>query len=136
MMARTPSPQLFTHTGQGSDAACESLSEPLARVMTMLGKRWTGVVVSTLMQGSVFFSELKRGIPGISDRILNERLIELVELRLVSRTVIEGPPIRVQYGLTEHGAAMRPAIDELTKWAELHLSRIERDKGPKPPSTS
>jgi DNA-binding HxlR family transcriptional regulator len=42
-------------------------------------------------------------------------------LHLVSRTVIDTGPVRVRYELTEHGAAMRPAITELTRWAELHL---------------
>lgn len=119
-MSSTDVPQLFTGA-RHDQSACDSLSEPLARVMTMLGKRWTGVVLSTLMQGPVHFNELKRGIPGISDRILNERLLELAELRLVTRSVIEGPPLRVRYQLTDHGLAMRPAVDELTRWAEFHL---------------
>ncbi|MCC3276258.1 MULTISPECIES: winged helix-turn-helix transcriptional regulator [unclassified Arthrobacter] len=118
-MSRTPAPDLFSPGEQAS--ACDVLSEPLARVMTMLGKRWTGVVLSTLMQGPVFFNDLKRGIPGISDRILNERLVELAELGLVTRTVVDAGPVRVQYELTGHGAAMRPALLELTRWAEEHL---------------
>ncbi|MER5348629.1 helix-turn-helix domain-containing protein [Streptomyces mirabilis] len=114
-------PRLFAPEGNADDNACESLSEPLARVMTMLGKRWTGVVLSTLMQGPMHFSELKRGIPGISDRILHERLVELATLDLVERNVMAGPPVRVIYKLTKHGAAMRPALNELTRWAEGHL---------------
>lgn len=105
-----------------SGEACETLGDPLSRVMTLLGKRWTGVVLATLMGGPVNFSELRRGIPGISDRVLNERLTELAAENLVSRTVLEGPPLRVRYELTDHGYALRPAIDELTRWAEAHLS--------------
>ncbi|MFG1606406.1 winged helix-turn-helix transcriptional regulator [Actinoplanes sp. NPDC049265] len=103
---------------------CEDLGEPLSRVMTMLGKRWTGMVLSTLMQGPAYFSDLKRAIPGISDRILNERLIELAELDLVTRTVLDGRPIRVRYQLTEHGVAMRSALGELTRWAIEHLKPV------------
>lgn len=102
-------------------SACESLSEPLARVMTLLGKRWTGLILGTLMQGPAFFNELKRGIPGISDRILTDRLVQLAELGLITRSVVESPSLRVRYELTDHGAAMRPALDELAKWAEGHL---------------
>jgi DNA-binding HxlR family transcriptional regulator len=120
MSSREPA-HLFTGADPSSDGACDTLSEPLARVMTMLGKRWTGVVLSTLMQGPVFFNDLKRGIPGINDRILTERLVELAELGLVTRTVVDTGPVRVRYELTEHGAAMRPAIDELTLWAQAHL---------------
>ncbi|GLY29242.1 hypothetical protein Kisp02_26070 [Kineosporia sp. NBRC 101731] len=105
-----------------SAQACESLGEPLSRVMTLLGKRWTGVVLATLMSGPVYFSELRRGVPGISDRVLNERLTELIGENLVSRTVIEGPPLRVRYELTGHGYALRPALDQLTAWAEEHLA--------------
>ena len=105
----------------GVGSACESLSEPLARVMTLLGKRWTGVVLGTLMQGPVYFNDLRRGISGISDRVLNERLVELAALGLVARTVVESPSLRVRYELTEHGAAMQPALNELTRWAEGHL---------------
>ena len=117
-------PSLFAEPGPAAaGAACETLSEPLAQVMTLLGKRWTGVVWSTLMQGPVYFSDLKRGIPGINDRILNERLVELVDLGLATRTVVDGRPIRVRYELTEHGAAIRPALAELTRWAEDHLQK-------------
>ena len=120
-MSNTP-PQLFARAEEPtSGSACETLSEPLARVMTLLGKRWTGVVLSTLMQGPVVFSGLRQGIPGISDRILNERLQELAELDLVERRVLDRRPVRVQYALTDHGAALRPAINELTLWAERHL---------------
>lgn len=105
-------------------SACQSVSEPLARVMTLLGKRWSGVVLSTLMQGPTHFNDLRRAIPGISDRVLNERLVQLAGLGLLTRTVVAGPPLRVRYELTEHGAAMRPAIEELTRWAETHLGHI------------
>ena len=106
----------------GRGNACESLGEPLSRVMTLLGKRWTGVVLGTLMAGPAYFNDLRRGIPGISDRVLNERLLELAGLGLVDRRVVAGPPLRVQYELTGHGYAIRPAIDELTNWAEAHLA--------------
>lgn len=121
--------------GADGDAAavqggpCEALGEPLARVMTLLGKRWAGVVLGTLMQGPVNFNDLRRGIPGISDRVLNERLQELANLGLVSRTVMEGPPLRVRYELSEHGYALRPAIDELTQWAEAHLTPATEEAG-------
>src|SRR3954468_931260 len=94
--------------------ACETLGEPLSRVMTLLGKRWSGVVLSTLMQGPAYFNDLRRSIPGISDRVLQERLLEFATLDLVARTV-EERPIRVRYELTEHGLALRPAIGELAR---------------------
>ena len=105
-----------------SNAACEPLSEPLSRVMTLLGKRWAGMILSALMQGPLRFNEIKRSVPGVSDRILTERLGEFQELQLVSRAVTETSPLRVEYSLTDRGEAMRPAITELTHWAEQNLS--------------
>ncbi|WP_432570880.1 winged helix-turn-helix transcriptional regulator [Kineococcus sp. SYSU DK005] len=117
-----PRTQLFADRDPTA-TSCEVLSEPLAQVMTLLGKRWTGLVWSTLMQGPVFYSDLKRAIPGISDRILGERLTELGELNLLTRTVLDEGPIRVRYELTASGAGIRPALLELARWAEEHLDR-------------
>jgi DNA-binding HxlR family transcriptional regulator len=117
----TSSARLSGDPDHSADDPCETLGKPLAQVMTLLGKRWTGVVLTTLMQGPVYFSDLKRAIPGINDRILNERLVELAAMRLVTRTVVDGRPVRVRYEVTEHGAAMKPALAELARWAENHL---------------
>ena len=104
---------------------CDGVSEPLGRVMTLLGKRWTGLILCTLMQEPSHFNDLRRAIPGISDRVLNERLMELASFDLVSRTVHEGPPLRVQYALTSHGRAMQPALEALGMWASAHLCPVQ-----------
>jgi DNA-binding HxlR family transcriptional regulator len=105
-----------------SDGSCEPLGEPLSRVMTLLGKRWSGIILSALMQGPMRFNEIKRAVPGVSDRVLTERLGEFQALQLVSRTVTDATPLRIEYALTDRGEAMRPAITELTRWAEQNLS--------------
>ena len=58
----------------------------------MLGKRWTGLVLAALMNGPGHFAQLRRAVPGISERMLSDRLTELAALGLVVRTVEEGPP--------------------------------------------
>jgi DNA-binding HxlR family transcriptional regulator len=102
--------------------SCSPLSDPLSRVMTLLGKRWAGMILSALLQGPLRFNAVKRAVPGISDRVLTERLTEFQELGLVTRTVTETTPVGVEYALTERGAAMRPAITALTQWAEENLT--------------
>jgi DNA-binding HxlR family transcriptional regulator len=109
-------------------SACEPVGKPLSRVMTLLGKRWAGMILSALMQGPLRFNEIKRSVPGVSDRILTERLGEFQELQLVARTVRETSPLRVEYALTDRGEAMRPAITELTRWAEQNLSPAPEDQ--------
>ncbi|WP_237536353.1 helix-turn-helix domain-containing protein [Streptomyces sp. SID5785] len=93
----------------------------MTRVFALLGKRWTGLVVAVLMQGPVHFSDLRRAIPGISERMLSDRLTELGAAGLVVREVDAGPPLRVAYRLTDAGLALDPALRELGAWSEKYL---------------
>ena len=63
------------------------------------------------------FGELVKAIPGLSDRLLSQRLRELEEEGLVQREVEAGTPVRVTYSLTEVGEELGPAIGELKTWA-------------------
>ncbi|MEU8487287.1 helix-turn-helix domain-containing protein [Streptomyces sp. NPDC048641] len=101
--------------------ACKRVDGGITRVFGLLGKRWTGLVVSVLLQHPVHFADLRRAIPGISERMLSDRLTELGAAGLVVREVDEGPPLRVAYRLTEAGAALEPALKELGLWAEAYL---------------
>ena len=62
------------------------------------------------------FGELAKVVPGLSDRLLSQRLRELEDEGLVEREVEPGSPVRVTYSLTEAGTELRPAIDELRAW--------------------
>lgn len=84
----------------------------------LVGKRWTGAIISRLLGGPQGFNEMLAAVPGMSDRLLTERLRELESERLVRRTVIAGPPVRVSYELTESGNDLEPAIRALGEWAE------------------
>ncbi|MFB4423274.1 winged helix-turn-helix transcriptional regulator [Streptomyces sp. QL37] len=104
-----------------SEQTCRQVDGSITRVFELFGKRWTGPIVSVLMQRPVHFADLRRAIPGISERMLSDRLSELQAAGLVVREVDEGPPLRVAYQLTEAGAAMEPALKELGRWADAHL---------------
>lgn len=105
----------------GTAGGCSEPESGITRVFQVLGKRWTGLVLAALMNGPGHFAQLRRAVPGISERMLSDRLTELAALALVVRTVEEGPPLRVSYKLTEAGLALRPAMTELTVWADEHL---------------
>jgi DNA-binding HxlR family transcriptional regulator len=94
----------------------------LSRAFAFLGKRWNGVIMGTLGAGPAGFAELVRAIPGISESVLSDRLGELTRGGLVKRTVREGPPVGVNYQLTEQGEALVPVLDQLARWAEENLS--------------
>ncbi|MEV5686098.1 MULTISPECIES: winged helix-turn-helix transcriptional regulator [unclassified Streptomyces] len=104
-----------------SEQTCRRVDVGITRVFELFGKRWTGPIVSVLMRQSVHFADLRRAIPGISERMLSDRLSELGAAGLVVREVDEGPPLRVSYRLTDAGAAMEPALKELGRWADVYL---------------
>lgn len=83
----------------------------------LIGKRWTGAILCALTEGPLRFGELVKIVPGLSDRLLSQRLRELEEEGLVKRDVEPGAPVRVIYSLTDKGVALRPAIAELASWA-------------------
>ncbi|HEY9288989.1 MAG TPA: helix-turn-helix domain-containing protein [Candidatus Dormibacteraeota bacterium] len=95
----------------------------LTRAFGLLGKRWSGVILSLLLQGPMRFAVLARTIPGISERMLSERLSELTKAGLITRKVIGGPPLGVVYQLTESGRAIGPAMLKLGEWADRYMDR-------------
>jgi DNA-binding HxlR family transcriptional regulator len=93
----------------------------LTSVFSVLGKRWTGLVIGVLLERPARFAEIARAIPGITESMLSARLGELKEAGLVSREVLEGPPIASLYRLTPSGEALRPALVALGDWAHAHM---------------
>jgi DNA-binding HxlR family transcriptional regulator len=115
-MGRPPRPQ-----AQLDPESCGRADAALARAFELLGKRWTGVVLGTLSGGPAGFRALTRSVEGISDSMLSDRLGELTNAGLVTRSVDAGPPVSVTYELTEAGRALLPALEEISRWAEEHL---------------
>ncbi|WP_318842157.1 winged helix-turn-helix transcriptional regulator [Streptomyces marincola] len=113
--------EVLPAAGRDGASLCSAPDTAVLRVFGLLGKRWTGVLIAALMNGPGYFTELKRAVPGISERMLSDRLSELADEGLVTRRVQEGPPLRVSYCLTPAGRALSPALKELTRWAEAHL---------------
>src|SRR6202012_273101 len=79
----------------------------------LVGRRWTGAIIRVLMDGPMRFSEVGPLVPELSDRLLSARMKELEARGIVERTVYAGPPVRVEYTLSEMGSALRPALAEL-----------------------
>lgn len=91
------------------------------RAVELIGRRWTGAIVRVLLGGPRRFNELLAAIPGISDRLLTERLRELEAEQLIVRRVEPGSPVKVIYELTCAGAELKDPLDALGVWAERWL---------------
>ena len=82
----------------------------------LIGGRWTAAIVRAILGGVHHFTELRDAIPGLSDRMLAERLRELEREGIVRRTVIAEMPVRIEYQPTEKGRALAPVLDALIEW--------------------
>ena len=105
-----------------------SLCPRYHHAIELIGRRWSGAILQVMRGGVVRFSDLAAAIPGLSDRMLSERLKELEAEQLVERRVIPETPVRVEYRLTPRGEALGSVLDAVTNWAHDWLA--EDDPGP------
>lgn len=113
---------------------------PIEVTMEVIGGKWTPVVLAHLKDGPWRFSELRRLIPDITEKMLTQRLRELEDHDIVARTVVADTPPHVTYRLTETGETLRPALQALYDWGQNTATRlsltIEAAATPKPTSAA
>lgn len=102
-------------------AECPKISQVLARV----GEKWSVLIIIMLADGPRRFSDLKRAIGGISQRMLTLCLRGLERDGLVRRTVFPVVPPRVEYELTALGHSLRQPVTQLANWARDHLAALD-----------
>ena len=88
--------------------------------------RWKMQIIAILCNGEFRYSELDKGLPKISPRMLSKELKILEQNELVIRKVYDTIPVKVTYQLTDYGYTLVPLILELTKWGKMHRERIMR----------
>jgi DNA-binding HxlR family transcriptional regulator len=88
------------------------------RAVELIGRRWTGAILRALLSDVRRFNDLAAAVPGLSDRMLAERLRELEAEGVVVRRVIPESPVRVDYSLTEKGRALESVVRAVAGWAE------------------
>ncbi|GIP58028.1 helix-turn-helix domain-containing protein [Paenibacillus sp. FSL W8-0186] len=85
---------------------------------SILGKRWNGLIIHTLMTGPKRFKDISNLIPSMSDKMLSERMKDLENEGILVRHVYPETPVRIEYELTEKGLALGPVMGEVQCWAE------------------
>ena len=99
---------------------CRAISAVLARI----GDKWSVLIVGRLGQGPTRFSDLKRSVGGISQRMLTLTLRGLERDGLVTRTIYSTVPPRVEYALTPLGRSLLEPVNALADWALKHKQQI------------
>ncbi|MFB4303107.1 winged helix-turn-helix transcriptional regulator [Actinomadura sp. NTSP31] len=116
-------------TGKGTrgdlfDAGC-----PTRRLLDRIGTKWTSMAVKVLADaapGEVRFAELRRRMPGVSQKMLSATLQSLARDGLVARRVEPAVPPRVHYRLTDLGLSLEGALAVVRAWAEEHMVEVDR----------
>ena len=84
--------------------------------MSYIGGKWKSVILWYLRNKTMRFSELKKQIPDITEKMLSLQLKALEESGLVRRKVYKEVPLRVEYSLTDFGKSLRPVVEMIAKW--------------------
>jgi DNA-binding HxlR family transcriptional regulator len=95
-------------------SACPAFHE----AVELIGRRWNGVILHELLGGPRRFSQLRAGIPEITDAMLSLRLKDLEAARIVVRDVSASRPGEVRYALDRAGCSLAPVLDAIAQWGE------------------
>ena len=102
---------------------CESGYCPVESTLKVLGGKWKILILFHLDGSRKRFSELKRAIPGITEKMLAQQLKELEKDLVISRKVYPVVPPKVEYSITKYGKTLQPVIGEMCKWGMGHRKR-------------
>lgn len=97
---------------------------PTRNILTRIAEKWTMLVLTALCNGPMRFGVLRRQVEGVSQKMLTKTLRNLEEDGLVSRTVYDEMPLRVEYELTPLGKGCALQVFELKMWIENHMEDI------------
>ncbi len=98
---------------------------PVEAALGLIGGKWKGIVLYHLMSGTLRFNEIRKRVPGVTQRMLTTQLRELEADGLILRVVYPQVPPRVEYSLSAKGRTLEPVIAALKEWGERHATQRE-----------
>jgi DNA-binding HxlR family transcriptional regulator len=119
-------PSLIENKSMASHSETETLCPVFHRAVELIGRRWSGAILRVLLDGTERFSDIAAAIPGLTDRMLSERLKELEAEGILTRTVVPETPVRVEYQLTPKGRALGCVLDSIGAWAHAWLAESDK----------
>ncbi len=97
---------------------------PVEATLDVIGGKWKALILFHLRDAVCRFGELRRKIPGVSERMLAQQLRELEEQGVVHREVYREVPPKVEYWLTPYGKTLRPLMGLMCEWGKKHQRRV------------
>ena len=97
---------------------------PVELTLLLISNKWKILIIRDLLEGTKRFSELKKSITNISQKVLTSNLREMEENELLTRKVYPEVPPRVEYTLTDIGYSLKPLLDDMDKWGTWYRSEV------------
>jgi DNA-binding HxlR family transcriptional regulator len=97
---------------------------PVEAAIDVIGGKWKPLILWWLHQRTYRFAELRRLIPGITEKMLAQQLRELEADGIVDRCAYATVPPKVEYSLTEYGRSLKQALQAICEWGRVHMHRI------------
>jgi DNA-binding HxlR family transcriptional regulator len=98
---------------------------PVEATLDVIGGKWKSLILWQLQDRVVRFGDLKRMIPGVTQKMLTQQLRELEQDGLILRTVYAEVPPRVEYSMTEYGESLRPLLKLMCQWGVVHMQKTD-----------
>ncbi len=98
---------------------------PVETTLSLIGDKWKILILRDVISGTKRFSELKRSIGGVSQKVLTAQLRAMEQDGLVSRKVYAEVPPKVEYSLTDLGKSLKPILDAMWQWGESYQSSVK-----------
>ena len=99
-------------------------SKAISATLSILGGKWKILILFALSEGVKRFNELRRLVPGVTQRMLTAQLRELEAQHIVTRTVFAQVPPKVEYELSDIGKTLTPVLCALKKWGACYLEKV------------
>ena len=97
---------------------------PVATTVQLIGSKWKLLILRNLLQRPWRFNEIKKSLPGISQKVLTDSLRSMEKDNIITRTVYPEVPPRVEYSLSDVGETMRPIINAMANWGEDYKKNL------------
>lgn len=101
----------------------QSTCEPVQTTLNVIGGKWKPLILWHLKESTLRFSELKRDIAGITQKMLTQQLREMENDGLVIRKVYPQIPPKVEYSISHYGKTLQPVLQSMCEWGEKHKKR-------------
>ncbi|HMR84197.1 MAG TPA: helix-turn-helix domain-containing protein [Niabella sp.] len=103
---------------------CLSALMPVRDTLDIIGGKWKILILISVWEGNKHFREIERSIPKISTKVLSKELKEMEINKLITRTVVNGFPVRTEYTPTPYSKTLRKVIKELQRWGLNHRKEV------------